>query len=92
MTKEEITTIREAIQQKIDLVDLLEKQMAPSVEQGVIRDVTLHQYNLARDNFLAAWMKLDLGDLEKSVHHLMRGSWNLGEFTAMSKADRAASQ
>lgn len=90
MTPTEIEVIRSAIKQKLELLDTMGEQMEPYVINNTLLPATLQKYHTAKECFNAAWLQLESNELEKSVYFLMRGCWNVGEFLACSKHDRAA--
>lgn len=88
MTPTERMIIQTCIKEKADLVEKIELQCADDIAAGVLWASTTHQLNLARDNFSAARLQLGESNLEKCLYFIMRGSWNLGEFMAMSRANK----
>lgn len=90
MTSEEVEIIRSAIREKIALMDTMSTQMEPYRQAQILSGDSLKKFQMAKDTFAAAWLKLESNDLEKAVYFMLRGSWNLGEFLALSRADKAA--
>lgn len=92
MEKTDIETIQAAIETSRALVTKIQKQMASDVQAGVLSRETLKCHATARDNFDAAAIQLGAGNLEDTLHHLLRGSWNLGEFFGRSRKEKEAAQ
>lgn len=89
MTPQETEIIRSAIQQKLELLNTMATQMEPHISAGTLSAETLQKFQIAREAYDVAWLKLEEGKLEDCVYFLLRGGWNTGEFLAMSRSDRA---
>jgi len=80
--------LEKAIQQKLELTNEIEKQMAKDVAQNKLSGITLSKHHLARESFKSALTHLVQGKVEDAIYLFSRGCWNLGEFTGRSQKER----
>lgn len=90
MTEEEYKIIQTEIERKQALTKKIASQMDEDVKAGVLSSETVRKRDLARDNFAAAIIHLEGGDLGKCIYFMLRGSWCLGELQGRSKIERSS--
>lgn len=81
-----------AIQQKIELADKIEKQMVGDVASGLLSIQTAGKHHIARESLKAAQTHLIQGKYEDAIYLFSRGCWNLGEFQGRSQLERKVQQ
>ena len=82
----------DAVHQKLELADKIEKQMAEDVANGVLSEQTIGKHHLARESFKAAQTHLIQEKYEEAIYLFSRGCWNLGEFQGRSQFERKNQQ
>jgi hypothetical protein len=77
----------EAVERKLELADIIYKQMQPLYDANIISQESMGKIKLAQESLKACKMRLST-EPEDAIYLFSRGCWNLGEGIGRGRIER----